>query len=140
VITTATPGATIPRIKRSDMRQVAATEYARFLTLLHSLEDAHWARPTDCTEWDVRAVVAHIVGTAESSSIREQIRVARAGRQVAKANGVDQVDGINAVQVRERAGTTPPNSSRVSKSQLRISSGSASVFPACFAACGCRHR
>lgn len=104
MITEATPVATIPRIDRSDMREVATEEYARFLTLLRSLEDAHWTRRTDCTEWDVRAVVAHIVGTAESSSLREQLRVVRAGKKVAKADGVDQVDGINAVQVRERAG------------------------------------
>ena len=36
---------------------------------LDALEDADWSRQTDCTEWDVRAMVAHMVASAQ-----EQVR------------------------------------------------------------------
>jgi uncharacterized protein (TIGR03083 family) len=82
---------------------VAATvEYDRLLTLLRSLDVADWDRPTDCSEWDVRQMVAHLVGAAESTArIRELVRQARSGRRLRP--GEPTVDGMNAVQVAERA-------------------------------------
>jgi uncharacterized protein (TIGR03083 family) len=95
------------RLARDDMTAMATVEYARMLSLLRSLDAADWSRPTACDEWDVRAVVAHLVGTVESSTFREQMRVARAGSKVAKRRGKPQVDGINEIQVRERDGVPP---------------------------------
>ena len=84
----------------------ATVEYDRLLTLLRSLEDPEWDRPTDCAEWDVRQVVAHLVGAAESTAgIGELIRQARLGRRLRPDEPV--VDGMNAVQVAERADASP---------------------------------
>jgi uncharacterized protein (TIGR03083 family) len=84
----------------------ARVEYDRLLTLLRSLDDGDWQRPTDCAEWDVREVVAHLVGAAESTAgVRELVRQARLGRRLRPGEPV--VDGMNAVQVSERADAAP---------------------------------
>jgi uncharacterized protein (TIGR03083 family) len=91
----------------AEAARLATAEYDRMLSLLRSLEDSDWAAPTDCTEWSVRDMVAHLVGTAESASLREQVRVALKGRRIAKRRKVAHIDGINAVQIEERAGLGP---------------------------------
>jgi uncharacterized protein (TIGR03083 family) len=84
----------------------ARVEYDRLLTLLRSLDDGDWQRPTDCAEWDVREVVAHLVGAAESTAgVRELVRQARLGRRLRPGEPV--VDGKTAVQVSERADAAP---------------------------------
>ncbi len=89
-----------------DWMAAAEEEYRRLDVLLRSLAGEEWSRPTDCTEWDVRAMVAHLVGAAESNaSVREMVRQTRLARTVGKQG--DLVDMINEVQVRERTGRTP---------------------------------
>jgi uncharacterized protein (TIGR03083 family) len=93
-------------MRHRDWMAAAEEEYRRLGALLAALDDDDWQRPTDCTEWDVREMVAHLVGAAESAaSVREMIRQTRLGR--ALRPGEPEVDGINAVQVQERADTTP---------------------------------
>jgi uncharacterized protein (TIGR03083 family) len=41
-------------------------EWAAIAALGHELEDAEWARPTECPGWTVRDVVSHMVGTERS--------------------------------------------------------------------------
>lgn len=106
-VPTATTASTMAGLTRADMPAIARAEYARMSSLLRSLDASDWSTPTDCEDWDVRALVAHLVGTVESSTLREQMRIARAGAKVAKQRGRPQVDGINAVQVRERDGIAP---------------------------------
>src|SRR3954462_361129 len=90
----------------TEWMQFAADEYDRLVGLLRSLDDNDWGRPTDCTEWDVRQMVAHLVGAAESNArVPEFLRQAQLGRKV--RNGRPLVDGINDVQVRERADHAP---------------------------------
>ena len=70
-----------------------------------STED-DWHRPTDCTEWNVREMVAHLVGAAEATArVREFVRLSWLGLRVRP--GGPLVDGINRVQIRERATATP---------------------------------
>lgn len=89
-----------------DWMAAAEEEYRRLDTLLGSLSDAEWSRPTDCAEWDVRAMVAHLAGAAASNaSVREMLRQARLARRVERSG--DFVDKINEVQVRERADRSP---------------------------------
>jgi uncharacterized protein (TIGR03083 family) len=81
----------------------AAEEYRRLDDLLATLTDDDWDRPTDCAEWNVHDVVAHLVGAAEATaSVRELFRLWRLGRRARP--GAPDVDGMNEVQVRERAG------------------------------------
>jgi len=90
----------------ADWMAAAEEEYRRLDALLRSLSDDEWSRRTDCTEWDVRAMVAHLLGAAESeASPRELVHQLRLARRVGR-NG-DFVDKINEVQVRERAGRPP---------------------------------
>ena len=84
----------------------AAVEYRRLDVLLRGLGPDDWAAPTDCPGWDVRAMVAHLVGAAESNaSVRELLRQARLARALGREG--DLVDRMNAVQVREREGRAP---------------------------------
>ena len=106
-IRTAPAGAQEDRsMRHRDWMAAAEEEYRRLGALLAELDAADWSRPTDCSEWDVRETVAHLVGAAEgTASVRELRRQQKLGR--ALRPGEPDVDGMNAVQVRERADTTP---------------------------------
>ncbi len=93
-------------LTHDDWMAHAEVEYSRLIALLRTFSNDDWHRPTDCTAWDVRQVVAHLVGAAESNArVPEFLRQARLGRKV--RDGRPLVDGINDVQVRERADRTP---------------------------------
>lgn len=64
------------------------------LELLRTLGEADWPLPTDCTAWDVRPVLGHLVGAAEGFASPPEM------------DGTRPVDGGNAVQVAERADAT----------------------------------
>lgn len=97
---------TEPAMHHRDWMAAAEEEYRRLDELLAELTDDEWARPTDCTEWNVREMVAHLVGAAESTaSVRELRRQQKLGRTMRP--GEPEVDGMNAVQVRDRATATP---------------------------------
>lgn len=87
---------------------LAANEYARFLDLLQDLAPDDWARPTDCTLWDVRAVVAHNLGNLEANaSLRVMVHQLRVASKRAKATGNLMIDEMTALQVAERGDLTP---------------------------------
>jgi uncharacterized protein (TIGR03083 family) len=89
-----------------DWMAAAEEEYRRLDAVLAELTEADWGRPTDCTEWDVRELVAHLVGAAEcAASVREMRRQQKLGRRLRP--GEPDVDGMNAVQVRERIDAAP---------------------------------
>ena len=93
-------------MKHRDWTELAAREQERLLALLHDLAPEEWERPTDCTGWAVRDVVAHLAGAfASAASPREALRQTRAGKPLAQ--GRDLVDGINDVQVGERRDRSP---------------------------------
>lgn len=104
---TTTQGADGPRLRHDDWMRLAGSEYGRLLDLLRSLEPAEWQRPTDCPEWDVREVVAHLVGAAEGNArVRESARQARRGRGLVRP-GEDLIDGMTRLQVTERRDLRP---------------------------------
>ena len=93
-------------MNHADWMSAATEEYRRLDALLGELDTADWSRPTDCSEWDVRQVVAHLVGAAESNArVRELLRPAWLGRKARP--GEPGVDGMNAVQVAERDDVAP---------------------------------
>jgi uncharacterized protein (TIGR03083 family) len=100
--------ATIPRIRHAEAMQVAAVEAAKFGAALRDLRPDDWAKPTDCSRWDVRALAAHVVGSARGqASPREFFRQVRAGRPVVAEIGAEYWwDGMNEVHVREREALT----------------------------------
>ena len=92
----------VPAITRPETGVLAATENQRILELLRSLSDDDWSKPTDCPAWDVRALAAHVLGGMEAfASIPQFVHQMRAGTKAAGDGPF--IDGMTAVQVRERA-------------------------------------
>jgi uncharacterized protein (TIGR03083 family) len=101
---TTTEVADIPPVSRAEARTLAATEYARMVDQLRSLDGDDWTRPTDCPLWDVRAMVGHSVGMmSDFTSLRSMLRRTRASTKRAKTAGGPLVDSMTALQVAEYA-------------------------------------
>jgi uncharacterized protein (TIGR03083 family) len=97
--------ATVSRLDHAEAMRLAATEFDRMLDVLRSLGSDGWAEPTVCELWDVRAMVAHVVGMAEAqASVRQFVHDYRAA---SKREGGAMIDAMTAAQVRERATLTP---------------------------------
>ena len=93
-------------MRHRDWMAAAEEEYRRLGALLDELTDEDWHRQTDCTDWTVHDVVAHITGEAvATASLREFLRQAWRGRSL-RGDGPLPV-GINALQVGERAHLGP---------------------------------
>lgn len=108
-----TPVGAIRRIDHDEAMPVAAYEYDVMIEFLRGLDGDDWARPTDNSEWDVRATALHVLGaTAANASLREMAHQLRTGRKLFKEIGRGRwhhwVDGVNEVQIRERATLTNP--------------------------------
>ncbi len=87
---------------------LAKTEYERTTNLLSGLSAAEWSNQTDCTEWNVTTMVAHMLGAAESNaSIIETMKQLARARSWAKKNDRLLVDGLCAVQIKDRSHLTP---------------------------------
>lgn len=111
-MTTTSPVAVgdIEPIRRDEAAVLAAAGYDRLLAELRALPPDGWRQPTDCAEWDVRLLVAHLLGAAEATaSVPENLRQLARGAIAARRRGAgtELVDGINEVQVRDRAGLSP---------------------------------
>jgi uncharacterized protein (TIGR03083 family) len=97
--------ATIPKLGHREAMQLATNEFARTLELLHQLRPDDWQRRTVCDQWDVRAMVAHMLGMAEAqASFRQFLHDFRAAN---KRTGGAMIDALTATQVRDRADLSP---------------------------------
>jgi uncharacterized protein (TIGR03083 family) len=92
------------RIRRPEARVLATQEFERFAAMAASLTPDEWAAPTDCTGWDVRKMVLHVLGSADAqASVREFLHQARRGLPLNKEiDSHHWVDGLNELQIRER--------------------------------------
>jgi len=99
----------IPPLTHSEAAAMASAELERFLTLVGSLESDDWEKPTSCTLWNVRQILAHVTGAAASyarwSEFKRQnsLKVQRPYR----ASGLSFLDSLNQIQVDGRASATP---------------------------------
>ena len=100
--------AQIPRIEHDEAMRITAVENRKFGDLMRALSTEQWSIQTECTRWDVRAMAAHVVGSAASqASPREFIRQKRGGKPICKElDSPFWWDGMNELQVRERAALT----------------------------------
>ena len=99
---------TIPPITRAEAEVLATNEYVRLVEQLRTLAGDDWVQPTDCPEWDVRAMAGHNVGMmADFTSLRSVMRRMRAASKAAKVVGGAVVDSMTAMQVAENAALTP---------------------------------
>ncbi len=97
-------GPRISTLDRPTLMRLAATEYAQFAAMLTGLEVEDWTKPTDCADWDVRAMAGHVLGMADMAA---SIREGRRQQKVAAQRGGDFIDALTALQVEERAEFTP---------------------------------
>ena len=90
-----------------DRADVAAAEGIALALLLRQLDGADWDRPTDCPEWTVRDMTAHLVGQAEGT--RRPWVVLRRQRTGARNNpGRTPLDAYTAQQIAEHEGESGP--------------------------------
>jgi uncharacterized protein (TIGR03083 family) len=106
---TAIRAAALPQTSPAPARDVAAAEYAALLAAVDAFDAADWGRPTDCTEWRVRDMVAHLAGAAEEAC-RLPVMLRHLGRGVV---GVGRgrgalVDLLCAAQIGDRAHLSDP--------------------------------
>jgi uncharacterized protein (TIGR03083 family) len=95
----------VPAITRREASTLAATENTRAVRIMQSLQVDDWTKPTDCPAWDVRAMAAHVLGGMEAfASFPEFVHQMRAGKKNAGDGAF--IDGMTAVQVREREALT----------------------------------
>lgn len=87
--------------------RLAEIVYQRVTATVDDLRPEDWGLPTACPAWDVRALVAHIVGMARfvttPMELGRQVRAARARQE----EGQLLVDAQTSLQVDERAARDP---------------------------------
>ncbi len=93
------------RIQRPEAKVIAEEEFRRFAALTASFTADEWALPTDCTAWDVRKVVLHVLGSGDAQAsfpqfVHQLVRGVPLNRQI---DSHHWVDGMNELQIRERA-------------------------------------
>ena len=94
----------IPEIGHDEAMNLAATEYDRVLGLADDLVDDDWSRPTDCTDWDVKDMLGHLLGMFEQhADAEERTRQFAAAAGIARQTGGIPLDEMTALQVREHA-------------------------------------
>jgi uncharacterized protein (TIGR03083 family) len=86
-----------------DADQLATAVYTALLTDLAELTDADWRRPTDCTGWTVRDMVAHLVGAAEGhGSLPAFVHQYAWGVRHRKDFGGSGLDAMNQKQINDQ--------------------------------------
>ena len=92
------------RITRPEARVLAEEEFVRFAEMAASLSPEEWATSTDCTGWDVRKMVLHVLGSADAqASVAQFLHQMRRGLPLNKQiDSHHWVDGLNELQTRER--------------------------------------
>jgi uncharacterized protein (TIGR03083 family) len=94
--------ATVAPLARPEAMVRAAAEYDRFVAAVDDLSPEDWGRPTANELWDVRLMVAHVVGMMEmTATVRETVRQQRAAASAAKRNGTAMIDELTGLQVRK---------------------------------------
>jgi uncharacterized protein (TIGR03083 family) len=95
----------LPALGHAEAMELAATEFDRLLDLLRGLAPDDWARATVCDLWDVRAMVAHVVGMAEAQASMRQF--AHDYRAATRRESGAMIDAMTATQIRDRGALTP---------------------------------
>jgi uncharacterized protein (TIGR03083 family) len=92
------------RITRPEAKVLAEEEFERTARTVASLTPDEWAMPTDCTGWDVRTLVLHVLGSGDAqASFREFVHQLRHGLPLNKEiDSHHWVDGLNELEIRER--------------------------------------
>jgi uncharacterized protein (TIGR03083 family) len=99
--------ARLPQTYPDHAADIGQAEGRATLMLLRALGDGDWTRPTDCTEWDVRTLVAHLVAQCEDSiRLGTALRRELVGRR--RYPGRNAVDAHMAVGVDDHLAASGP--------------------------------
>lgn len=94
----------IPYTNADEAYRLLTTAFDRLMHLLESLASEDWSKPTACTAWNVHDMVAHQAGGyASGTGYKEMLRQFTS---LPKPGQLPE-DAINALQVGERANTSP---------------------------------
>lgn len=105
---TATSVSDIAAFDHDEAMAVAEVEYGRLLDTVDRLRPEDWARPTDCAPWDVKAILAHLLGMMERlGDPAEAARQNAATVERVKATGAARIDALTALQVETHAYLAP---------------------------------
>ena len=97
----------IPPLEHDEAMALAEAELGRLLALVDDLDDADWARPTDCTGWTVRDMLGHLLGMfALQADPEERERQIKTAAELARRSGELRLTETTALQVREHAHLT----------------------------------
>ena len=78
----------MPQLQRDAAMRLAATEYERVAVLFERLSPEQWSSPTDCPDWDVRAMAGHMLGMVQlMAGMPEMIRQQLTAKRRAKREG-----------------------------------------------------
>lgn len=94
----------IPTVTADEAYQLLKVSFDRFIRLIEALSPEEWRKPTPCTEWNVRDMVAHQAGSYATG-----LGYGELFRQYLTPPKPGQLpeDAINARQLAERAHKTP---------------------------------
>lgn len=94
----------VPYVTAAEAYALLHTELERFMALVETLGPDDWGKPTACTAWTVRDMLAHQAGGyASGTGYREMIRQYSA----LPKKGQLPEDAVNDLQLREREGKSP---------------------------------
>lgn len=94
----------IAAIDHEEAMHLATVECERLLAVVDSLRDDQWQVRTECTDWNVRDMVGHLLGMFElQSDAEERMRQFKIATGIAEQTGGLRLDAMTALQVREHA-------------------------------------
>jgi uncharacterized protein (TIGR03083 family) len=94
----------IPAIAHDEAMRLATVEWERLLSVVDDLQGEQWLRPTDCPDWNVKEMLAHLLGMLElQSDGEERMRQFKIATAIAAQTGSRRLDAMTALQVREHA-------------------------------------
>lgn len=102
MITAAPRARTIPQTPPERAGEIHKAELAAGLALYEQLEEREWQQPTDCDRWNVREMVAHMVGACDDAlSVRTFLRHWVVGPK-RRYPGLSRLDAANELQIDDR--------------------------------------
>ncbi len=105
---TATLVGDIAPIDHDEAMALAEAEYGRLLDAVEALELEHWTRPTDCTNWDVKAILAHLLGMMERLGDPDEAARQDAATTARVATTAEaRIDALTALQVERHHAKSP---------------------------------
>jgi uncharacterized protein (TIGR03083 family) len=88
--------------------KLAEVEYDRVVALFEELTPEQWSLPTNCADWDVRAMAGHMLGMVQMlATVPELVRQQISSQRRAKKTGSVNIDAMTALQVEKNARLTP---------------------------------